>query len=136
MKDNKKNIDELTSVRIKNLGLDEPSDEFIQNVMQSILKADQPAYARRPVKYYWLLGLIPVVIIISWYLLVLFHMTGFVEGVWIAVTHAVESFLSKFLSFFIQMKSINLQPTILIGFFTVLSLLVIEEFAVRVRRLL
>jgi hypothetical protein len=136
MKNNKKNIEELTSSLIKNLGLDEPSDDFTQKVMQSILKANRPAYSLQSGKSFWLIGLIPVIIIICWYILVHFQLTGYIDRLWISVTDSIQSFLSKFLSFFIQIKNISVQPTILISFIAVLSLLIIEEFVGRTRRLL
>jgi hypothetical protein len=136
MKNNKKNMEERTSSRIKNLGFDEPSPDFTQKVMQSILKADRPAYALRPGKSFWLMGLIPVIMIICWYLLVLFQMTGYIDRLWISVNNSVQLFLSRFISFFIQLKNISIQPTILISFITVLSLLIIEEVVSLTKRLL
>jgi hypothetical protein len=136
MKNDKKNTEERTSSRIKNLGFDEPSPDFTQKVMQSILKADQPAYDLRPGKSLWLMGLIPVIMIICWYLLVLFQLTGYIDRLWISVNNSVQLFLSKFISFFIQLKNISIQPTILISFVTVLSLLIIEEVVSLTKRLL
>jgi hypothetical protein len=136
MKNNKKNIEELTSGRIKNLGFDEPSEDFTQKVMQSILTANQPVHSMRPKRYYWLMGLIPVIIIICWYFLVHFQLTGYIDRFWISVTNSIQTFLGKFLSFLTQLRNISIQPTILISFITVLSLLIIEEFVNRSRRIL
>jgi hypothetical protein len=135
MKNNKKNIEELTSSLIKNLGFDEPSADFTQKVMQSILETNRPAYSLRSEKPFWLMGLIPVIIIISWYFLVHFQLTGTIDRIWISVTNSIQLFLSNFLSFLIQLKNISIQPTIMIGFITVLSLLIIEEFVSWTRRL-
>ena len=136
MKHNNKTIEEITFNRIKNLGPDEPSADFTQKVMQSILKENRPTYTLRRRNYYWLMVLIPVLIIICWYFLVLFQLTGYIDRLWISVTDSIQSFLSKFLSFFIQLRNISIQPTILISFLAVLSLLIIEEFVSRTRRLL
>jgi hypothetical protein len=135
MKNNKINMEERTSRRIKNLGFDEPSPDFTQKVMQSILKAKRPVYDFRPGKYLWLLVLIPPIIIICWYILVLFQLTGYIDRLWISVNSFMQLFLGKFISFFVQLKNISIQPTILISFITVFFLLIIEEFVSVTKRL-
>jgi hypothetical protein len=133
---NNKTIEEITSGWIKNLGPDEPSADFTQKVMQSILSEKQPAYFSRQRNYFWLTGLIPVIIIISWYLLVIFHLTGYIDHLWISVTKFIQTVLSDVLSLFIQLKSISIQPSILIGLIAILFLLIIEEFAGRTKHLI
>jgi hypothetical protein len=133
---NNKTIEEITSRWIKNLGPDEPSADFTQKVMQSILSENQPAYSSRQRNDFWLLGLIPVIIIISWYLLVIFHLTGYIDHLWISVTKFIQPVLSDVLSLFIQLKSISIQPSILIGLIAILFLLIIEEFVGRTKHLI
>jgi hypothetical protein len=136
MKKNNKTIEELTSRRIKNLGPDEPSADFTQKVMQSILIENRPVYSLPQRNYFWLMGLIPLIIIIGWYFLVVFQLTGYADRLWISVTKSIQLFLSIFLSFLIQLKNISIQPTILISFIAILFLLFIEEFLSRTKHLL
>jgi hypothetical protein len=133
---NNKTIEEITSGWIKNLGTDEPSADFTQKVMQSILSENQPAYSSRQRNYFWLIGLIPVIIIISWYLLVIFHLTVYIDHLWISVTRFIQPVLSDVLSLFIQLKSISIQPSILITLIAILFLLIIEEFVGRTKHLI
>jgi hypothetical protein len=133
---NNKTIEEITSGWIKNLRPDEPSADFTQKVMQSILSENQPAYSTRQRNYFWLIGLIPVIIIISWYLLVIFHLTGYIDHLWISVTRFIQPVLSDVLSLFIQLKSISIQPSILITLIAILFLLIIEEFVSRTKHLI
>ena len=134
--ENNKTIEEITSGWIKNLGPDEPSADFTQKVMQSIVIEKQPAYFSRKRNYLWLTGLIPVVIIISWRLLVIFHLTVYIDRLWISVTRFIQPVLSDVLSLFIQLKSISIQPSILIGLTAILFLLIIEEFVGRTKHLI
>ena len=136
MKDNNKTIEEITSRWIKNLGPDEPSADFTQKVMQSILSENIPAYSSRKRNYLWLIGLIPVIIIISWYLLVIFHLTGYIDHLWISVTKFIQPIFSYTLSLFIQFKSISIPPSILISLVAILFLLIIEEFVSRTKHLI
>jgi hypothetical protein len=133
---NNKTIEEITSRWIKNLGPDEPSADFTQKVMQSILPENQPAYTSRQRNYFWLIGLIPVIIFISWYLLVIFHLTGYIDHLWISVTKFIQPVLSDVVSLFIQLKSISIQPSILISLIAILFLLIIEEFVGRTKHLI
>jgi hypothetical protein len=134
--ENNKTIEEITSGWIKNLGPDEPSADFTQKVMQSIVIEKQPADSSRKRNYLWLTGLIPVVIIISWRLLVIFHLTVYIDRLWISVTRFIQPVLSDVLSLFIQLKSISIQPSILIGLTAILFLLIIEEFVGRTKHLI
>ena len=136
MKNNNKTIEDLTSRWIKNLRPDEPSADFTQKVMQSILSENLPAYSSRQRNYFWLIGLIPIIIIISWYFLVIFQLTGYIDHLWISVTKSIQPVLSALLSFYNQLKSISIQPTILISFLAILFLLIIEEFIGRTKRLI
>ena len=133
---NDETIEEITSGWIKNLASDEPSADFTQKVMQSIISEKQPAYSSRQRNYFWLTGLIPVIIIISWCLLVIFHLTGYIDHLWISVTRFIQPVLSDILSLFIQLKSISIQPSILIGLIAILFLLIIEEFVSRTKHLI
>jgi hypothetical protein len=133
---NNKTIEEITSGWIKNLGTDEPSADFTQKVMQSILSEKQPAYSSPKRNYLWLTGLIPAIIIITWCLLVIFHLTGYIDSLWISVTKFIQLVFSDVLSLFIQLKSISIQPSILIGLTAILLLLIIEEFIGRTKHLI
>jgi hypothetical protein len=135
MKNDNKTIEELTSSRIKNSGTDEPSADFTQKVMQSILSENRPVTSLKPGNYFWLLGLIPVMLIISWYFLSIFKLTGTIHHLWISATNSIHIFFSTLLSFSDELESISIESTILISFIAILSLLIIEEFVSRTKRI-
>lgn len=133
---NNKTIDELTFRRIKNLRPDEPSVDFTQKVMQSILSEVKSSYTL-PGRYrFWLMGLIPVILISGWYLFAILQWTGHIDTLWIAATALLQPLINIFRSLFMQLESLRIPPAILFIFVAILSLLVVEEFFDRKRQLL
>jgi hypothetical protein len=133
---NNKTLDELTFRRVKNLRPDEPSVDFTQKVMQSILSAVNPSYTL-PRRYnFWLMGLIPIFLIGSWYLFAILQWTGYIDTLWIAAAALLQPLISTFRSLFIQLETLRIPPATLFIFVAILSLLVAEEFLGRKRQLL
>jgi hypothetical protein len=135
MKKNK-TIDELTFHHIKNLGVDEPSADFTQKVMQSVSKEYQTIHTEKKRNYVWLISLIPVSIILGWFFLVMFDGTAYINRLWITATSSLHSIFSLFSPVFNQLKNLSVQPMIVISFIAMLSLLIIEEFISRAKKTL
>ena len=121
---NKKNIDELTSERIKNMGLEEPTADFTKKVMQSIALVPQPKMEKKQINYWYLL-IAPAAVGLIWFSMATFKLTDYVIIYWQFFKHSVHPYMTSLIDIFIQLKSIS--PVIIISFIAVLILLVIEE---------
>jgi hypothetical protein len=131
-----KTMDELTFKRIKNLGLDEPSADFTQKIMQAVLaEATTPVSVVRPRNYwYWLSALIPAIIVVAWYLDNTYQWTGgAINHFFSSLANMLQPSLSAFFTSISQLKSISIQPIVFVSFAAILSLLIIEEVVRRAR---
>jgi hypothetical protein len=134
MKKNDKTPDKTTADRIKNLGLDEPSADFTNKVMQLIV-SEQPLYTEKPRNYWWLLLLIPVLSGIIGYSLVFFRLTGYISHFWDSLQSTINPFINTIISSADQFKHINLPAYMLLGFTAILALLTIEELISRTKHI-
>jgi len=121
---NNKNIDELTSKHIKNLGLEEPSADFTSKVMQSVALLPQPEIKPKQFKYWYLL-LIPVIAGSIPVTIIAFNLEDFLAIHWLSFKNSVHPFISSFVEIISSLK--NVSPIIIISFTAVLLLLIIEE---------
>jgi hypothetical protein len=123
MMNNKKNIEELTSERIKNMGLEEPSADFTRKIMQSVALLPKPKVEKKQINY-WYLSIVPVIGLI-WLSLVVFKLTNYVIIYWQFFKNGIHPFITSMINIFSRLK--NVSPIIIISFIAVLILLVIEE---------
>lgn len=128
MKKNEKNIDKLTSERIKNTGLEEPSTDFTWKVMQSIALVPQPKIETNH-KRFWLLLVIPVIIGILSGAIVALNLSQYLVNPWPSFMHSLHPFIASFVEIFTSLKSVS--PVIIFSFIAVVLLLVIEDFVRR-----
>ena len=138
MNKNKNNItiEELTFRRIKSLGPDEPSADFTQKVMQSISWENRSAYSLQRKNYFWMIGLISVIIIIGGFFLAIFQWPGYIDRLWVSLTEFLQPILNSFQSISVQLRNLSIQTTILISFIAIFSLLIIDEFVKRIKHIL
>jgi hypothetical protein len=120
---NKKNIEELTSERVKNIGLEEPSADFTRKIMQSVVLLPQPEIKKKQINY-WYLIIAPIIGLI-WLSSVVFNLTNYVIIYWQFFKNGIHPFITSTINIFSQLK--NVSPIIIISFIAVLILLVIEE---------
>jgi hypothetical protein len=132
MKENDKTIDKLSSLRIKGIGLDEPSADFTVRVMKVI--EEQPVYQTKQKSNWWMLSLVPVSIAVCSYIIVFFELSGPIYAFWTSFLDFSKPLASRFLSFLAQLKNINIPPMFLVGFLAILSLLAIEEIVGKLKR--
>ncbi|MBN1416405.1 MAG: hypothetical protein JW973_14980 [Bacteroidales bacterium] len=125
---NESKTEELTFRRIKDLGPDEPSADFTQKVMQSVLSENLQAYAPRRRRHLWLIGLIPAILIISWGIITILQRTEYIDRLRASIKEVIQPFLDSFLLIIVHIKTLSIHPTILISFTVILSLLIVEEF--------
>ncbi len=125
---NKKNIEELTSERIKNVGLEEPSADFTSKVMQSVVLLPQPKIEKKLINYRYLI-IAPVLIGLIWLSMVIFKLTDYIIMYWQFLRNGIRPLMTSLIDIFIQLKSVS--PIIIISFIAVLLLLVIEEVVSR-----
>ena len=128
MKNNINNLDELTFKRIQNIRLDEPSQEFTQKVMQTILLKNASANSIKNRSYYWMIAIIPTFIFIVLYSIRIFHWTDIMNRLLFSSIKSMEVFLALLNSFLLKIKNIHIHSTIMLSSCAVLFLLLIEEF--------
>jgi len=119
-------IDKLTSMKIKSMGLDEPSDDFTLKIMHTIV-AEQPVYSMKQRNYWWLLSFVPIFLGISYYILFIFGQTIFLSDFATSLLNMVKPSIGVFSSLLNLFKQITIPPMFLIGFIAMLSLLTLEE---------
>lgn len=121
MKKNDKNIEKLTSGLVKNLGVEEPSSDFTQRVMQVVLLEQKYSSKKN---YWWLFITIPVFFAVGWYIVELYDLQIFIHMYLSNITNLFKDTLNTVLSSF---NGIRLHPTYYISFIAILLLLTIEE---------
>ena len=134
MKENDNAIEKLTTDRIKKLGLDEPSADFTNKVMQLVV-SEQPSFAAKQRNYWWLLAFVPVLVGIIWYSIIFFHLTGYISHLWNVLAVNVQVFVITNISSVGQFRHISLPSYILFGFIAILALLTIEELISRAKHI-
>ena len=92
MKENDNAIEKLTTDRIKKLGLDEPSADFTNKVMQLVV-SEQPSFAAKQRNYWWLLAFVPLLVSIIWYSIIFFHLTSYISHLWNALAVNIQDFV-------------------------------------------
>lgn len=124
--DEDKNIDRATSGWLKKMTLDDPSDNFSKNVMNSIYALDARS-SEDHFNYWWLLLLIPVFGAGGWYLSTLPEFLAKFTNVWTSITEYYNSLNSGFGEVFGSLKGISISPIVILIFLAILSLLIIED---------
>lgn len=126
MKKNDKTMDKLSSLKIKGMGLDEPSAEFTFKIMEVITK-EQPVYLAKQRNYWWMLSFVPVMVAICYYSITIFKLTGSIQDSWSAILNVLQPFGHSISSFFAVLKSIHIPSMFLLGFMAIIALLTVEE---------
>lgn len=124
--DEEKDIDQATSGWLKKMTLDDPSENFSKQVMNSIFALNAKK-SEDNFNYWWFLLLIPVLVAGGWYLSTLPEFMAKLTQFWTATTGYYNSLNSGFGEFFGSLKGISISPIVILIFLAVLSLLIIED---------
>ena len=124
--DEDKNIDRATSGWLKKMTLDDPSENFSKNVMNSIYALEVKT-SEDNFNYWWLLLLIPVFGAGGWYLSTLPEFMAKLTMFWTSTVEYYNSLNSGFGEMFGRLKGISISPVVILIFLAVLSLLIIED---------
>ena len=131
MAHNQDGLDRLTGKLMKQAGTDEPSGNFTDRVMQSVLAVQTLKQESKTQQYYWFLLFVPVVSAAGWYLSTL-------PGIMMKILEYIESVKLFFLSVFSiltglvqNLENIAKTSALQIGFLAILFLLVFETLLTR-----
>lgn len=126
MMENNKEFDSVASEWLKKLPLDEPSDNFSLNVMQSVYALESNK-EKGGFNYWWLLALIPVLAGLGWYLSSAPAFSEYFSSIWDSFQDYYNSLNVSFGEKVGSVKNISISPLVILGFLAILSLLVIED---------
>ena len=133
MRKTDKTIENLTSNRVKKIGLEEPSADFTIKVMKSIVLENQPEYSAQQINYWWVLALVPLFTALGWYIVVFLKLSEHIFHFYVSLHIVIQPFITGFILLFNQLKNISISPLLLVSFLAILSLFTIEEFVHRIK---
>lgn len=126
--ENDKHIDRVADEWLKKMSLDDPSENFSRNVMQSVFTLSRESAKKDDnINYWWFLLLIPVFAAAGWYLSTIHGYAEKFSLIWTSIQSYYFSLNSGFGEFFSRVKGISISPVIILVFLAILSLLVIED---------
>ena len=125
-----KSLDQITGKILKQSGIGEPSVQFTDRVMESILAAQVPVERTvvRKLQYLWLVLILPVIAALVWYLSS--HAVAFKKVMLYVEPLSIlfNAVTSAFAGFFSMIGTISISPFILKAGLAISFLLVIESF--------
>jgi hypothetical protein len=112
---------------------EEPSDQFTNHVMQSVLalSTEEKKVARNG--YYWLLMLLPFLIALGWYITTLPELSIKMLKVWVAVVQYYTLINSNINNVFTHFKNITISPLLILGFLAILTLLLLDDIFIKAK---
>jgi len=128
---NDKELDSLTRKLVKSMGEAEPSSDFTDEVMKSVLTVSVPIPQQesRSSARYWLLLLIPVFLFGGFYLYAFPEVLNSGLHFFKPFLNYITSITSVFTGFIQNLLSIRLSPFVLIGSLAIFLLLIADILA-------
>lgn len=126
---NDQELDNLTHKLVKSMGEAEPSSNFTDEVMKSVLKVPVPLQNAQTRGWYWLLLLIPVFLFGGFYLYAFPEVLNSSLHFFKPYLNYFTSITSVFTQFVHNLLSIHLSPLVLIGSLAIFLLVITDILA-------